>query len=523
MPPKTRQCLIKIASSSEDSSQDDNQIQVTPSIQVAMKRNPSPVIRNIPNKRTRLDQNQRSQGKKTNAMTSVATLTHSSPMQEPKKKFALSASYCRTAPIDSSKKQLTRKKQRTLTLLNSNLTTTKQILTGRDLKPTFTPNNTLYPENRQFTTTLVKLEREEEASFPTLTVTEQAELLAHNRKRAILTHVSATVQTHSPDKAEQYHCASPESYPRAKVKSDPCLDDYEVRPNSPTTFTEGSYELPDISFFESHCWVCEIRLKEINGEPCLYGLNLHPVLQVPICSLCCDLIVIAQKEQLEDQSSTEDCMGCGKNDRGSLFLCDCCPNMFCTFCVAQAHGGGSTGTEKANSLLTDHDRSWACLECNAPAPLSGIQINGKAINKDKLLTADECDTLTLDLFENLMKVENEIVECEKWAKKDWLEQEKAKVANEFAKEYNDSSELDKHVEKEMAIYERQCLEHQHRLMDNADTLQERLECLNFDWHSYYKTWKDFLPKKEKSEWRAQAELSMAKVEPRQGENCKTVD
>ena len=523
MPPKMKQCLIKISSSSEESSQGENtEMQVAPSIQAAMKRDPSPAIRNRPNKRIRLNENKRPQGNKTSAINSVATLDYSSPIRKPMNQSALSASYRQTVPLDITSKQSPRTKQRTLTLLNNNVPTTKPILAGSDLKHAFTSTSKLSPENKRALTAIVKPELEEEASFPTLTVAEQTELLAHNRKRATLTHITATIQSHLPDKAEQSHPASPESNPGVKVDSDHNLEN-DVRANSPTSFMEGPYKLPDISFFESHCWVCEIRLKEINGEPCLYGLNLHPVLQVPICSLCCDLIVIAQEEQVEDQNLTEDCIGCGKGDRGDLFLCDCCPNVFCTFCVAQAHGGGSTGTEKANSLLNDHDRSWACLECNAPAPLSGIQIHGKVINTDYLLSDDERDALTLDLFEKLMKVENEIVECEKWAKQDWLDQEKAKIASEFANQFNDSSELEKHVENEMAIYERQCLDHQHRLMDNVDTLQEKLECLNFDWQSYYKTFRDFASYEEESEWRAQAELSMTKVEPRQGENCMFVD
>ena len=104
-----------------------------------------------------------------------------------------------------------------------------------------------------------------------------------------------------------------------------------------------------------------------------------------------------------------------------------------------------------------------------------------------------------------------------------MQKEKAKFASELAELYKDPMDVDQRAEEELAIYEEQCLKHQHRLMDNADTLQERLELLGFDWRAYYKTWKDFQPKEEERIWRDRAERSMPAVAPQLDDGSKFRD
>jgi hypothetical protein len=288
------------------------------------------------------------------------------------------------------------------------------------------------------------------------------------------------------------------------------------RSNSPTKFVaEEDHVLPDTSFFQSHCWVCEIRLREIHGEPCLYGLNLHPVLHVPICSVCCDDVLHCLREDPGD--GLDDCNGCGRSDRGELLLCDCsCPMRFCKYCAAQANGGGPRGLKMAETWMVDTDRGWACLVCNVPNPLAGIQIDAEPADGREQLTSAERDKLTLELFEQLMLIENELVECETRSTEDWLEKKKYEFIREFAEQCDDPLDIDHRANEEMAKFEEHSLHHHQRLMDNCDTIQERLEVLGFDWKSYYKNEEGFQTKEQPNDktWRAWAEQRMPPVKPR---------
>jgi len=352
-------------------------------------------------------------------------------------------------------------------------------------------------------------------SVPWLTAAEQVELLAMTQRRGnnTTTPTATTTilsKTHDIIKKEM---TLPDS-------NNDSYDEDSSGHETPTRFDENdTYELPQTMFFQSHCWVCEIRLKELNGTPCLYGLGLHPLLQVPICSLCCDLIVRAQDEQPEFQEDAEVCLGCGTDEGDHLFLCDCCPKVFCINCVAKSIGGGSKGMDRATSLLNNNDLGWACLVCNTPAALEEIRVDQKTDGKEgRQLSAEEKDQSTLELFEQLQRIENELTECEKWGNLQWLEKKKAKFAREFAQLYDDRLDVDERATAELAIYEERGLEHQHRLMDNLYNIQERLQCLGFDCGSYYKDSKAFQDNDYERKWRARVERGMPKLEPQQGQS-----
>ena len=131
--------------------------------------------------------------------------------------------------------------------------------------------------------------------------------------------------------------------------------------------------------------------------PCAQRARLQSVLR-PYCP-CPD-------GTPENQDEAEECLGCGQDHTGDLLMCDVCPNVFCTYCVGKAHGGGTPGLDKANRLMADPSCSWACLVCHVPDPLEGIQESCKPVaNGDQhVLSTEAKDKLTLELFEQLMRV-----------------------------------------------------------------------------------------------------------------------
>ena len=191
-------------------------------------------------------------------------------------------------------------------------------------------------------------------------------------------------------------------------------------------------EAPTTEQLSCLCWKCHVTLKmppskassttgmsspqpQSKSSFCYYAMHVHPILQVPICSVCNEEVLnsydetaaaaAAQRKQSatstkdnDDDNASEDdddddvCCGCASIDdeaRRLLFLCDnngnsnhlqspstcsreqkklpsCCPvaartagggGAFCQVCVAQANGGGREGAKFVEQLMNDDDDS----------------------------------------------------------------------------------------------------------------------------------------------------------------------
>jgi hypothetical protein len=119
------------------------------------------------------------------------------------------------------------------------------------------------------------------------------------------------------------------------------------------------------------CWKCSAKFKLAEDEFCLYAMHMHPLLKVPICSVCVEEVLA-----VELQSSHGNwCSGCGRHedDVEMLLLCDDCPRAFCDTCTALAHGGGQQGQEAVNCLAESSHDSWSCPHCQPPSPLETLQ------------------------------------------------------------------------------------------------------------------------------------------------------
>jgi hypothetical protein len=200
---------------------------------------------------------------------------------------------------------------------------------------------------------------------------------------------------------------------------------------------------------------------------------------------------------------------------------------FCKYCAAQANGGGPKGLKMVESWIEDTDHGWACLVCNVPNSLAGIRIDAESPTaKDRRepqgTSTAERDQLTLVLLEQLMRIENELAECEARSTEDWLGRKKYEFIREFAEQCDDPVDIEHRANEEMAKFEEHSWQHYQRLMDHCDTIQERLEVLGFDWKSYYKNEEGFQIKEHPNDkaWRALAEQRMPPVKPQEEAKSK---
>lgn len=254
--------------------------------------------------------------------------------------------------------------------------------------------------------------------------------------------------------------------------------------------------LPTIYFFKKHCWKCHVTLDlTINGNPalCLYALHPHPLLKVPICSVCREEVWAAEQELLgreaaaansEEEEEEQACSGCGglegeeNGDTGTcietLFLCDECPRAFCQQCVAQCHGGGSRGAKQAKDLQASDDK-WSCPFCLPPKPLSTLQTYMQKRAEREEGVSKELDRTVETILSELQKVEQERRECDHQLSPAILRQKEAEVRSEMLSMSNIMKDVDIAVQEELEAWQKSWARHDQRLGDRVLSLQEEIE------------------------------------------------
>ena len=342
-------------------------------------------------------------------------------------------------------------------------------------------------------------------------------------------------------------------------------------PFDPTQSPLGS------DFLSSHCWDCHVPLKETDGVPCLYTMHVHPLLRVPVCCVCAEEVVYALQCQErrasgerphgddtnlfdtgivgQDETTAQECSGCGVEDGVELYLCDSCPRAFCQKCIKQAnddrHGNGENFAS-AMAELENETADWECIVCKPPSVLGNFQIaldsnedqtedqaeqgnSGDGMDKNadtpntdnsqeqqgdpsaSLSVPDIEDEKVLVFVEKLIRVEDALVECDQQDR----QEERLQQARLFRKELNDNENLPREmaearIEEELEVLEKQWDDHHTRLQDSKTDLLEKLNRLGITDKAFY----DYYTKERPSvfptdsggentpSWRQEAEKKM---------------
>lgn len=284
------------------------------------------------------------------------------------------------------------------------------------------------------------------------------------------------------------------------------------RQSSVESEEEGPFP-PTIDSLKNTCWKCSAKFKLAKDEFCLYALHTHPLLKVPICSVCADEVLA-----VEIQSSQEDwCSGCGRHedDVEMLLLCDDCPRAFCDTCTALAHGGGEQG-QKEVDRLAESDDNWFCPYCRPPSPLQTLQAHTERIGSEEETRQRTVDDIMLELD----KVELERLECEKMALPKVMDQQRDEYRNELRKTISSPDELEEAVEMEMQAWQEMWLKHDQRLADLAASLQDELEMQeNVDLAACYEQLqgKPLIDSVEPA-WKKAADIAIERREQKEDEN-----
>jgi hypothetical protein len=234
---------------------------------------------------------------------------------------------------------------------------------------------------------------------------------------------------------------------------------------------------PTIKELSSLCWKCHVTLRMPNSSErsCWYAMHVHPILQVPVCSVCSEEIALHQCE--DTNADDELCHGCAEDaEEGGtnvLLLCDGCPRQFCRICIAQAYGGGREGLRRVQQLVED-DSSWFCPVCMPQPGLKKLQQDLEedgGVATSMQLSQDSTNSNDNSRSTRLRSVEEILLELD-WAETEMrksqdLFDERAIAANrkeivdELRKEHPKLSpdELESRVEDELNMLDDQHLKH----------------------------------------------------------------
>eukprot|EP00980_Cylindrotheca_fusiformis_P024895 scaffold12678_cov116-Cylindrotheca_fusiformis.AAC.2 len=270
-----------------------------------------------------------------------------------------------------------------------------------------------------------------------------------------------------------------------------------------------------IEYYKFHCFSCKVPLchpKHRNLEHSCYALHEHPILKIPVCSVCSDEIAA---KTITTTPMEDVCGICADSDPEQLFLCDN-PN-----CVASAAAASSEVCDqcvrKANPLMTleemeASDQTWFCPACQPTSTIHALQKYVEALQQQQETssssrnTRDDFDSLVNDLA----TVEQKKSECEQALEK------QEEVWEEIREECLGTTNGMEEAEEEFECWKEQQEKHYSRLVDMITTLQEELERRGFNLKEYYMaTAADSTiatpnpSKQEEPEWKRVADMAIA--------------
>jgi hypothetical protein len=255
-------------------------------------------------------------------------------------------------------------------------------------------------------------------------------------------------------------------------------------------------------FYKHHCFSCQVPLcntKQRNLEASCYALHAHPVLKIPVCSVCSDEIAameLTRSLPIDDQV----CGICASSDRDQLFLCDgfCSRLQICDQCVQNANPPGYLEELEAS------DQEWYCPCCKPTSTIQALQAYVEVIQQQQPPQNVDIDTL----LEDLEVVEVKKLECEQAL--DGQGDLQDEIRQELLADKNmDNDEADLQAQEELDSWKDQQEKHHSRLVDMITTLQEELERQGYNLKQYYAT--DAIENKptEEPDWKQTADTDIA--------------
>lgn len=228
-----------------------------------------------------------------------------------------------------------------------------------------------------------------------------------------------------------------------------------------------------IDSLKYRCWNprCEVPLcnpKHRNLELSCYALHSHPLLRIPICSVCSDDIAQIELSRLDTQNVQEDvCNTCG-NESDVLFLCDGdkCSRTMCGECIKQA----SNSAEILEELEASNE-DWHCCHCQPTKIIQVLQSHVEQLAEE----ASTCAVNLDELINELQMVEEKKAECENVLGEEETYRNEIKSELSHAESNEDPSQFEATVQNEIDLWKEVQERHYNRLLDMISLLQEDLE------------------------------------------------
>jgi len=286
---------------------------------------------------------------------------------------------------------------------------------------------------------------------------------------------------------------------------------------------------PTTEQLSSLCWNCHVTLRLSADNFCFYAMHVHPLLQVPICSVCNETVLQSYYNTTSSTATTttaatggggggsnssvaseaDVCCGCASEEEdATLLLCDACPKAFCELCVAQAYGGGRSGALAVRQLMIPNDDPWKCPVCSPTAELQKLQQELRTrppppqVARDIHLSQDSTDpnhdsttvaqpTRSVEtILKELAMVEAEQEDFQRqWDDPRAVEAQRQQIEQEIrqGKPNIKGNKLKALVDDELETARSLAVAHDFRLGDMASSLQEELELVhNVDLAVMYK-------------------------------------
>lgn len=191
-------------------------------------------------------------------------------------------------------------------------------------------------------------------------------------------------------------------------------------------------------------------------------------------------------------SEMDTCSGCAgraldkQGEDFDLVLCDECPRVFCTRCVAMAHGGDvESAWLKVEQLIKSND-PWKCIYCEPTPELTRLQlqiprpdISTNARSTERHMDSEAQDKETNTLLNDLLALELKKEEAEQMLEETSIQNQRDLILQEMMELFNGKLTMDvirENVEAELVAWIDHWETHHTRLAENIGILHDTLCC-----------------------------------------------
>lgn len=218
-------------------------------------------------------------------------------------------------------------------------------------------------------------------------------------------------------------------------------------------------ESQSLEFLRNHCWGCHIWVDhpafesdESTDNICYNALHLHPILAVPTCVVCAEIIEAVERKQgpgrarsnLEKEGSQNElptraveaekkdtstaCNTCGRfefdENQEEYVRCDACQRAVCPNCYEQAHHSLDGKDGKLTSSLRKRPRPTSVQTCFCCSSMEISSTNEDIVDDTSTQNSQSNERVYHDLppfLEKLRSLTEQLFSCSDWKTKESAE------------------------------------------------------------------------------------------------------